>query len=165
MKTLEWKFERFKDLPPGEWRNEPDKKQWMDKETQMPCLIVRNYRGALCGYVGVNKEHAFFNKEFYGMIDSDHEQYDAEETLLVHGGITFTGKCQNNKEGICHIVEENEDDNIWWLGFDCNHCDDLAPIDGSDYLNRFYNKPVYRNITYVENEIRNLAKQLKEIKQ
>ena len=38
---------------PGPWQSEPDKLQWVDKETQFDCLIVRNGEiGNLCGYVG-----------------------------------------------------------------------------------------------------------------
>lgn len=37
----------------GVWDSEPDKIQWQDAETGLPCLIVRGPVGALCGYVGV----------------------------------------------------------------------------------------------------------------
>jgi hypothetical protein len=39
----------------GEWNNEPDKVQWQDEETGLPCLVVRSPMGGnWCGYVGVS---------------------------------------------------------------------------------------------------------------
>ena len=31
------------------------------------------------------------------------------------------------KSGICHIPDQGEPDDVWWLGFDCLHGGDLAP--------------------------------------
>lgn len=51
----------------GEWDNEPDKKQWLDEETGLPCLIVRGcITGALCGYVGVPKGHPAYRYHYDG---------------------------------------------------------------------------------------------------
>ena len=33
----------------GPWQDEPDKIQWQDEETGLPCLIVRGHMGFLCG--------------------------------------------------------------------------------------------------------------------
>lgn len=33
----------------GPWQHEPDKMQYEDPDTGLPCLIVRNAVGALCG--------------------------------------------------------------------------------------------------------------------
>jgi len=63
MKTIEYKYIDKSDWAPGEWKNEPDKIQWLDKETKYPCLIVRGSVGALCGYVGINKKHPFYKEE------------------------------------------------------------------------------------------------------
>lgn len=60
METLEYKYVDKKDWPRGPWNNEPDKIQFEDPETKLPCLIVRNGAGALCGYVGVSRGHPFF---------------------------------------------------------------------------------------------------------
>jgi hypothetical protein len=46
--------------PRGEWDDEPDKMQWQDEATGLPCLIVRGPVGALCGYVGVPEGHPCF---------------------------------------------------------------------------------------------------------
>ena len=151
----------------GEWANEPDKVQFLDEDTSYPCLIVRNNRGSLCGYVGIDKNHPSYEKE-YDDVD-----------VYIHGGLTFSSKCQEkNKEfGVCHIEDDGEDDNIWWLGFDCGHYYDMAPWEygtNNDEVIKYideampsFNKPFfgseYRNIDYVKKEIKLLAAQLKSI--
>lgn len=47
----------------GAWVDEPDKAQWRDEATGLPCLLVRNQLGALCGYVGVYPDHPYFAKQ------------------------------------------------------------------------------------------------------
>ena len=59
----------------GPWQQEPDKKQWLDEETGLPCLMRRGPSGALCGYVGIAKDHPYYGKEGY--------EIDVE----VHGGV------------------------------------------------------------------------------
>ena len=123
----------------GPWDSEPDKIQWLDEDTKLPCLIHRNGAGGLCGYVGVSNDHPSFGK---GYDDID---------VSVHGGLTYADKCQGS---ICHVVEQGEDDDVWWLGFDCVHFNDAAP----GY--RFTDGGVYRDINYVKTEVQSLAKQL-----
>lgn len=152
METIEYKNPGLdrQAWPTGEWDNEPDKKQWQDEATGLPCLIVRNWSGALCGYVGVSPSHPLYGKG-----------YD-EKDVEVHGGLTFADKCQegvNECGTICHKAPAGEDD-VWWFGFDCHHYGDYAPSDSAD---RTYWRDVctYRNIEYVESEIKSLASQLK----
>ena len=131
----------------GPWDHEPDKAQWTDDATRLPCLIVRGPHGALCGYVGVSPDHPWFGKG-----------YD-DEAADVHGGLTFSGSCQEGGDpsrGICHIPAEGQPDNVWWLGFDCAHYRDLIPLYRS-------NGGTYRDRAYVENECRNLACQAKAV--
>ena len=147
----------------GEWQHEPDKVQYLDEETGYPCLIVRaEVTGALCGYVGVGHSHPCYQVHYNDVED----KYDTS----IHGGLTFSSKCQEqNKEfGICHIVEDGEDDNIWWLGFDCAHAWDYAPVMQSRWIGTNLYKPQrpndheYRNIHYVKDQIKHLAIQLKK---
>ena len=145
MKTLEWNTQ---DKTFGPWQNEPDKMQYLDQATGLPCLIVRNNSGALCGYVGVSQTHLLHNK-YYTEVDVD-----------VHGGLTFSSACQitdDPSEGICHLTEPGDSDNIWWFGFDCAHYNDLVP----NFPNNTQHE-VYRDIAYVKKEIERLAKQLIE---
>jgi hypothetical protein len=146
MKTIEYNFIDKSTWPfHGPWDNEPDKIQWLDKETRFPCLIVRNpHLGALYGYVGVDKNHPAFGRD-YNDID-----------VSVHGGLIYSTFCQETEHGICHLVEEGEDDNTYWLGFDCAHFGDYSPS-----LTMFDSIGEYRTIDYVKNEVANLAKQLK----
>lgn len=65
----------------GAWDNEPDKIQWQDEATGLPCLIVRGPSGALCGYVGVAPGHPWHGKD-YDSCDVD-----------VHWGLTFAHGC------------------------------------------------------------------------
>lgn len=65
--------------------------------------IIHNGTGYRCGYVRIPKGHPWHG-------ESDIDAY-------VHGGVTFAEadtKCDKGGE-----------DNAWWLGFDCAHCDDL----------------------------------------
>jgi hypothetical protein len=163
METIEYNFkEEFAaqmgfPWPEGEWMNEPDKVQFMTK-AGLPGLVVRGPMGAWCGYVGVTKEHPYFEKSY------------SELDLSVHGGLTFDGKCSGNEHGICHLVNESEDDNVWWLGFDCAHSGDLSPlymavVNRSPELQRFNQfKENYRNLEYVKEQVEVLAAQLVEVK-
>jgi hypothetical protein len=145
MIRIEYWFVKKDSWPAGPWQSEPDKIQWTDKETNLPCLIVRNGYGALCGYVGVTKNHPAFGKD-----------YDSVD-VSVHGGLTYSAFCQKGPESetICHIPEPGEPDQVWWLGFDCAHSGDLSPAWESGLYG------TYKPRQYVENEIADLAKQLK----
>lgn len=147
MRTLEWTTINKSNWPRGQWDNEPDKKQWLDQKTGYPCLIKRtDFSGHLCGYVGVSEGHPAFNK------------YYADVPVNVHGGLTYSDFCmdvQDESKGICHSVEKGENDRVWWLGFDCAHLYDEAP--------NKHHYGVYRDFSYVTNEIESLAKQLKQI--
>lgn len=151
------------DWPRGEWDNEPDKIQWPDEATGLPCLIVRNHMGALCGYVGVSEGHPLYGKRYHQI------------NLEVHGGgLTFSNPCAPDPDetrDICHSPGSGEPDHVWWFGFDCAHAFDLSPAIRKyvEEAERSYSKPagwakeVYRNIEYVTEECRQLARQLKEI--
>lgn len=148
--------------PAGEWDNEPDKVQW--NHAGFACLAVRNRMGAWCGYVGVPNGHPDYEKH-YDNVD-----------VHVHGGLTYSNKCQ--PEGpICHIPEPGFPDDVWWLGFDLLHGGDDSPgmmkirtdldperkiekkfEDEFGPLNRW--RDVYRNLKYVTKETNHLAKQL-----
>lgn len=150
MKTIEYRFDKSHLDPDGPWQEEPDKKQWQDKATGLPCLIVRGPVGALCGYVGVPQEHP------------DHENdYDNVE-VDVHGGLTFAGFCAPGEpeEGICHKIEPGDAEKIFWFGFDCAHWQDLTPGQAS-YVGK---SATYRTFSWVEAEVTRLAKQLSELR-
>jgi len=154
VETMEWKNvdKALWPHPDGEWMDEPDKKQWVDKETGLACLIVRARPGSLCGYVGVSEFHEYFGKGESAVPD-----------FYCHGGLTFFGGCQEGKEpgkGVCHIPAEGEPDNTWWFGFDCAHLGDITPAPFFSTVNSFEENDTYRNIKYVEGECKALARQI-----
>lgn len=155
MQTREWTTIDKSSWGPGPWQSEPDKIQYQDEDTGLPCLIHRNSMGALCGYVGVSKDHPLFGIEEY-------------PDLSCHGGITFIGFCQPHSEdgstGICHVPELSEPDEVFWLGFDCAHCFDFSPAYRSllgPKIEILLGGGTYRTIDYVKDEIRSLANRLK----
>jgi len=135
----------------GPWDDEPDKIQWADVETGMPCLAVRNSWGVWCGYVGVTAEHPL-----YACCYDDVESND----LTAHGGLTFSDFCaiDDKDHGICHIPDPGESDDMWWFGFDCAHCYDYMP--GYQFKRSTDGDLKYRTIEYVKAECADLARQL-----
>lgn len=133
------------------WKNEPDKVQWSDETTGLPCLAVRNWMGAWCGYVGVDESHQLYKQ--------DCNAVDVE----VHGGLTYSDFCQKHGDGeegevICHIPEAGEPDNVWWFGFDCSHSADQTPY----HLKHGISGGTYRTLEYIQQECRSLALQLQD---
>lgn len=149
MQTIEYRFIDKSDWPDGPWKDEPDKVQWPDPETGLPCLARRNHAmGFWCGYVGVADGHPWFG-----------QKYDAHD-VEVHCGLTFSELCvEGDKEhGICHLPDAGEPDHVWWFGFDCGHLYDLSPRT----LKFVVPNPedVYRTLDYVRAECAGLARQL-----
>lgn len=135
-----------------QWDNEPDKVQWADEATGLPCIAVRHFLfGHWCGYVGVDGSHALHDKH-----------HDVPE-VSVHGGLTYSGACDpcaDEAEGICYVPSEGEPDHVWWFGFDCAHYCDFSPLH-KRYKNVSYyfrsGDPSYRTLEYVQAECRSLA--------
>ena len=171
-------------LPEGPWSTEPDKVQWVDQNTGLDCLIVRNAGGALCGYVGVDPSHPWHGKHYSACLANDpacEDRYSCdhgtpEGKIEVHGGITFASSCQESEEVpqenlICHVPFEGRSPDIWWFGFDCAHLRDLSPYDLAKAISENFLYPwtdprgydEYRDIDYVKAECREMALQLKEI--
>ncbi len=158
MEAKEWKtLDRSEWAADPQWDDEPDKVQWPDESTGLPCLAVRNaHSGYWCGYVGVAEGHPS-----YGV------NYD-DVYVGVHGGLTFSDKCRpGNTEdrGICHIPGPGEPDHVWWLGFDCGHCMDYSPNDlkraeERGGMWRIDTGSSYRTLAYVKEQCRQLAEQL-----
>lgn len=137
--------------PAGEWDNEPDFEFWQDGEFW--CGFVRNYSGALCGYIGFDPK-----------IRIDTDEMD------VHGGITFSSEEHPGPDNtdVKHIPH-----NLHWIGFDCAHGGDFVPS-----FNRIYDDPqinnlfasksfkgIYRNIAFVKAEIQKMKEQLLQAKE
>jgi hypothetical protein len=166
MEAKTWAWIDKKDWGDGPWQHEPDKIQFDDEATGLPCIVRRSGMGGnLCGYVGVPEGHPWFGKNYSDLLDVE-----------VHGGLTFAEKCQEDdkEHGICHV----EDDGVkrYWLGFDCGHSQDLMPamVVRERELGPSLNFPgfpvtvlrcsigVYKSVEYVKQECASLARQVKE---
>lgn len=120
---------------PGPWWGEPDRVDWIDPGSGLPCRARRGPFGAWCGYVGLLPGHPWY--------DVDYDDLDVE----VHGGLTFGGRLSDAPEA------------MRWVGFDCAHAGDYTPgLVAKGFPS--YPGEVYRDLAYVEAEIRKLAEQL-----
>jgi hypothetical protein len=74
----------------------------------------------------------------------------------VHGGLTYADRCQG---AICHVPQPGESDDVWWLGFDCNHSGDLSMYDVAE--GRFIGiwNESYKTAEYARAETLKLANQ------
>lgn len=176
METIETRHaDRAKlEAVPGPWADEPDRVQWPDAETGLPCLLTRNpYYGSLCGYVGVPEGHPLHGR--------DYGEEAVYEALFAHGGVNFSQPCQEQEGGVCHIPGPGEPDSVWWFGFDCAHGGDLLPLMDrkpseilGDYLSPALSGSLakilqrldsgeYRDLAYVKAQCASLAQQLKAL--
>lgn len=154
---------------PGPWDGEPDKVEWVDEATGLPCLAVRGRVGSWCGYVGVPEGHPDYEKD-YNEVDGEYD---------VHGGLTFSDHCDifsPPERSVCHVADG--DDRVWWLGFDCIHFNDIAPAmeafhrrmyedTGNDLWLEDDDTPgmfrrSYKTLGYVRDEVASLATQVAE---
>lgn len=153
--------------PDGPWQQEPDKKEWVDRESGLKCLLKRGPHGGWCGYVGVPKSHPGFGMSYNPVPYEDlsdaiiwwrkhvtmHTAYKIED-IRVHGGLTYAGSLDKDKS-------------LHWFGFDCAHAGDYSPA----YQDiKALNTPTgwgtltdYRNMAYAADECTKLAKQLAAI--
>jgi hypothetical protein len=100
MQTREWTTIDKSTWGDGEWQQEPDKMQWRDVATGLPCLIVRSsLSGALYGYVGVLPGHPYHGKG-YSVLFANAESC-IETGPEVHGGVTFIGGCESGPPDVC----------------------------------------------------------------
>ena len=210
MQAKSWTFVKKEKWGEGPWQHEPDKMQFADPETGLPCLIHRGPAGQLCGYVGITEGHKFFGIKYSDCSlpeakprgprpgdgeptqigdrtlppmperivkmmqerkqcnEDGHCSHCPEAMLDVHGGITFSEFCLEMRadgHGICHVADPGEPEKVWWFGFDCAHLGDLCPAYGDLLGGRksVMREGDYRDVAYVQQEIAQLAKQLKAL--
>lgn len=95
METKEYRTIDKDGWGPGPWQDEPDKRQWQDEATGLPCLIVRGPSGALCGYVGISKEHPAFGLSYDGTPEEEHRAYMEGTREKMRGALTDIGEARH----------------------------------------------------------------------
>jgi hypothetical protein len=98
------------------------------------CRILR-HNVHLCGYIGIPKGH-----KLYGKSCDDIE-------IDVHGGLTYA------RDSLRFQPEKD----LWWIGFDCAHAGDFSDFYEDMTLD---NEDIYRDMEYVENEIKSMVDQI-----
>ena len=160
----------------GVWNDEPDKVIWKHA-SGYTCHIRRvEHSGHLCGYVGIPKEHPFFDKDYTSNVQLTDEQFEEWKNSSTEGiGIMSMLSIAMAREeieeskrveveallrahgGITFSAKiEDCDKDLWFFGFDCAHSGDYQPW--SDY----HDLGAYRDIEYVKDQTNKLAEQLKE---
>lgn len=146
---------------------EPDRIAWVDETTGLPCIARRGPTSVWCGYVGAPAS----TYEIEGLDD----EHDFFPDFDVHGGTTYGPQPCDDDEGfgVCHVsADDDSDDPIRWVGFDCGHFRDSTPyMDAmTDHLRendpRWVDMPKteldqsYRDVFFAIDEIRSLAAQI-----
>lgn len=137
------------------WESEPDVLEFVDESTGYRCFIQRHPElKHLCGYVELPEKH-----KLYGETNVDNDFF---LNLEVHGGVTYAkGK---RFEDIYRAVPVFIDEYVpYVVGFDCGHVGDLSPYFLTRGMSQALPYETYKDIDYVTNECKNLAKQLKEL--
>lgn len=177
VETIESRFVDKSGWGDGPWQHEPDRRQWADQASGLPCLAIRHPEmGNWCGYVGVLPDHPWHGRE----------RAELDEFVTVHGRLTFAGPSDRasprGQDSIWlqmgrHVPGLPE---LWWFGFDCAHAWDRIP--GMEAFMRRHALPDlvaldkliggrfkavmkdcrYRDLLYVEGECERLAGQAAE---
>jgi len=161
----------------GPWNDEADKVAWVDEDTGLGCIMLRQEDGTVSGYVGVGPEHPLFGFEA--------DAVPVDISRVVHGGITYGKACEVNRFAreawgkprkerytVCHTtwvrtvrdyrtVQTTKDEfheHLWWLGFDTSHPGDLVP---NARYGEGRKNDVYRDQSYVYSNCIELARKLK----
>lgn len=143
-------------------------KEWITKSGHNVKVLFLEM-GHRCGYVEVKKDSFLFNKEYsYYSFNLDDiskemieniEKYEAINNIEVHGGLTYAGNLLN--------------DNSYWFGFDCAHCDDKRDIEklkeyypDSKYTEIFdFKDSTIKDLEFCINECELLSEQIKKIEE
>ncbi|WP_145916896.1 hypothetical protein [Erythrobacter sp. QSSC1-22B] len=164
----------------GPWDQEADKVAWLDEETGLGCIMLRQPNGTISGYVGIGPEHPLFGFEA--------DAVPVDVSNVVHGGVTYGKACEVNRFAreaygkprqerytVCHVTrvrlvqeyrtvqttkDEFDHEDLWWLGFDTDHPGDLIPAGHRNVRRR---GDVYRDQSYVYGQCVELARRLKSL--
>ena len=140
--------------------------------------------GHRCGYVGIGKDHPLYGRGYFEKIlpfEKVRDQKIGKRGIIpllcagerderigmdvyfdVHGSVTFAGGGKDSE----YPVKSD----FWWIGFDCGHAGDardeaLCKDHCLKTYSRLKNYGKVRTQAYVEQECRNLADQILEVKE
>jgi len=140
---------------PYPWKDEPNFAYYTDEDSGLDYFINRHYEmGFLCGYVVVEKDDLPLLRPKTDLCGDPDDQFEA------HGGATFCDKFD------WQFFKKLP---VYCIGFDCGHGWDLLPFCFIEEFNFIYSpesrkfkleNDVYRDIKYVQNECKKLAKQV-----
>lgn len=99
-----------------------------------PCVVLFLPGAYRCGYVGIPERHELAKKSV-----------DELSSLDCHGGITYS-------EPYLHECEDND---TWWIGFDCAHCFDGYDIETAKQY--FGNEPDFQRTYAIMQDLWNEA--------
>lgn len=189
MKTIEYRTIDKSLWPRGPWDAEPDKKQWQDEVTGLPCLIVRvEHSGHLCGYVGVPAKHPLHGKSYSEPCDKLREALELrmnspmgdnpsfsvliqalagreleptpDSVFQVHGGLTFADHCHETKDECRGICHKPAEGEPDSVWWFGFDCDHCDDRSPVSASALLRERGVYRDFAYVAEQCRQLAAQL-----
>jgi|SRR5208282_2898929 len=122
----------------GPWSTEPDAVDWMTRVGLRGVILRDDELGTWAGYVGLPPGHPATLRDV--------------DTLHAHGGVNF-GPKESSRPKL-------RGSGLLWVGFDCAHAGDLVPA--------FFGRSrlvigEYRNVTYVREQVEDLAYQLSRV--
>ena len=125
----------------GEWVEEPDEVDF--EHSGFTCKVIRvvkyegvklehAFGGHFCGYVRIPQGHPWYGEKAYDIDCS------------VHGGLSWSGPppFDNNDE--------------WWVGFDCGHSGDIIPSMGKMLGEIREKDPMLKKLYNMHKDIRHL---------
>lgn len=138
----------------------------------LKCVVVMQAWGHRCGYVGIPQKHPLYGKKCGERLRA-RSALDIDDYFKVHGGLTYS-------EGSDNYPIPSD---LWWFGFDCNHCfdkcdyesakklfsDDLAVLRSLERRKKMdedygINREI-RSCEYVKEQCKRLAEQLADFEE
>ncbi len=172
--------------PKKPWESEPNYAEWIDSESGYNCVIVREVHDALCAFVCIERPHPFYGRRSNGepgkntpVAKDEQAARAAFRAMSVHGGIGYCEPFLDPSTLTSSIVANI---GAWWVGFNCSHGGDFVPsyleiidtyppdedlseADIESLRQSILQDPTpesaYRTFSYVEEQCRLLAQQLK----
>lgn len=162
----------------GPWQGEFEKTAWTDPATGYPCIILRQPRGELAGFVGVEPAHPLAGYKVDALPPSVGEG--------LHRPLNYAEPCQssqNERVSVCHVVhapsrpsrslhrgnaheapDDAQADRAWWFGMTMNGPTDLIPTLPGGRLAAERGQ-TYRDEAFVYRQVVELARQLKAVEE